>query len=329
MLAAFATSGNVDDPLSALAVDEIEPPAPPDGWVEVEVRAATLNHHDIWSLRGIGLGSERLPMILGCDAAGVDPEGNEVVLHAVISDPSSGLDETVDPARTLLSELHPGTLAQRVSVPRRNLVPKPAHLSWEEAACLPTAYLTAYRMLFTKARVKPGETVLIQGAGGGLSTAAVLLARLSGARVWVTGRTEAKRAFALELGAHETFQVGARLPERVDVVLDAVGAATWDHSMKSLRIGGRLVVAGATSGPGPTEDLFRLFLREIQVLGSTMGSRDELARLGRLLEVAKARPVIDRVLPLEAAADAFAAMLEGEVQGKIVLLPGDTETEKR
>jgi NADPH:quinone reductase-like Zn-dependent oxidoreductase len=329
MLAAFATSGDADDPLSALAVGEIEQPRSPDGWVEVELRATALNHHDIWSLRGIGLGPERLPMILGCDAAGVDPDGNEVIVHAVISDPASAVDETVDPARTLLSELHPGTLAERVSVPRRNLVPKPPTMSWEEAACLPTAYLTAYRMLFTKAQVSPGETVLIQGAAGGLATASIILAVLAGARVWVTGRTEAKRALALDLGAHQTFEPGDRLPERVDVVLDAVGAATWEHSMKALRPGGRLVVAGATSGHRPTEDLFRLFLKEIQVLGSTMGSREELVRLARMLDVAKARPVIDRVLPLEAAADAFAAMIAGEIQGKIVLLPGGIETKER
>ncbi len=307
MLAAFATAGDVEDPLSALAVGEIEQPRSPDGWVEVELRAASLNHHDIWSLRG----------------------SNEVIVHAVISDPGSGVDETIDPARTLLSELHPGTLAERVSVPRRNLVPKPPAMSWEEAACLPTAYLTAYRMLFTKARVLPGETVLIQGAGGGLSTASIILARLAGARVWVCGRTEAKRALARELGADQTFEPDERLPERVDVVLDAVGEATWNHSMKSLRPGGRLVVAGATSGHRPAADLFRLFLKEIQVLGSTMGSREELIRLARMLDVAKVRPAIDRVLPLEAAADAFAAMVDGEVQGKIVLLPGGTETKER
>jgi NADPH:quinone reductase-like Zn-dependent oxidoreductase len=328
MFAAFASTANPDDPLSALTVGETDRPEPPAGWVDVEVRAASLNHHDIWSLRGIGLRADRLPMILGCDAAGVDPEGNEVIVHSVIGDPASKVEETIDPSRTLLSELYPGTLAERVSVPARNLVPKPAGLTWAEAACLPTAYLTAYRMLFGKARIVPGETVLIQGAGGGLSTAAVILARLGGVRVWVTGRTERKRAFALEVGAHDTFETGARLPERVDVVLEAVGEATWDHSMKALRPGGRLIVAGATTGATPGVDLFRLFFKEIQVLGSTMGSREELIRLVRLLDTTKARPVIDRVLPLEAADEAFAAMISGEVQGKTVLTPGSDQRER-
>ena len=127
-------------------------PEPPAGWVTVKVTAASLNHHDLWSLRGVGLPAERLPMILGCDAAGVDPDGNEVLVHAVIGSEGWSGDETLDPKRTLLSELHQGTLAERVMVPRRNLVPKPAELSFEQAACLPTAWLTAYRMLFTRGR---------------------------------------------------------------------------------------------------------------------------------------------------------------------------------
>src|SRR6201999_2519323 len=293
MFAVSAVRIDAEDPLHGLELGEVPDPKVPDGWTTVSVRAAALNHHDLFSLRGVGLSADQLPMILGCDAAGIDEDGHEVVVHAVIGDPDAGNgDETLDPRRSLLSERYPGTLAQKVAVPRRNLVPKPPAMSWEEAACLPTAYLTAYRMLFTKAQVLPGETVLIQGAAGGLSTAAIILAGLAGTRVWVTGRTEAKRALALELGADQTFQPGDRLPERVDVVLDAVGAATWEHSMKALRPGGRLVVAGATSGHRPTEDLFRLFLKEIQVLGSTMGTREELPRLVRLLQTSGARPVI-------------------------------------
>ena len=142
-------------------------PSVPDGWTTVEVRAASLNHHDLWSLRGVGLREDALPMILGCDAAGFDEDGNEVVVHSVISDPAWRGDETLDPRRSILSERHAGTFAERVAVPRRNLVPKPPELSFAEAACLPTAWLTAYRMLFTRAGVAPGATVLVQGAGGG------------------------------------------------------------------------------------------------------------------------------------------------------------------
>src|SRR5450755_1182404 len=175
MLAVSASDVDPEDPLSVLEVGDRPEPEPPDGWAIVNVKAASLNHHDLWSLRGVGLSRDRLPMILGCDAAGVDHDGNEVVVHAVISDDSWRGDETFDPRRSLLSEKHQGTFAERVAVPRRNLVPKPAALSFEQAACLPTAWLTAYRMLFTRGRVQPGATVLVQGATGGVSTALIVL----------------------------------------------------------------------------------------------------------------------------------------------------------
>src|SRR5215472_5498944 len=151
MFAATAARFSSDDPLSALELGEQAEPSPPEGWTTVSVKAAALNHHDVWTLRGVGISEDRLPMILGCDAAGVDEDGNEVIVHSVIGDPErGGGDETLDPKRSLLSEIHDGTFAEKVAVPRRNLVPKPAALSFEEAACLPTAYLTAYRMLFEK-----------------------------------------------------------------------------------------------------------------------------------------------------------------------------------
>jgi NADPH:quinone reductase-like Zn-dependent oxidoreductase len=177
-------------------------------------------------------------MILGGDAAGIDDDGREVVVHAVICDPSWTGDETFDPARSLLSERYQGTFAERVVVPRRNLVPKPASLSFVEASCLPTAWLTAYRMLFVRGQLTPGETVLVQGAGGGLSTALITLARAGGLRVFVTSRDDAKRTRALELGAHEVFATGERLPAPVDAVMESVGQATWQHSVSSLRPGG-------------------------------------------------------------------------------------------
>lgn len=319
MLAVYAAQTRADNPLAGLVVGERPEPAVPAGWAVVDVRAAALNHHDVWALRGVGLPEDRLPMILGCDAAGVDDEGNEVVVHAVISDPDWVGDETLDPKRSLLSERHPGTLAKRVAVPRRNLVPKPASLSFEEAACLPTAWLTAYRMLFTQAQLKPGDAVLVQGAGGGVSTALTTLGRAAGLRVLVTSRDPSKRARALELGAHEALEAGARLPHRVDAVMETVGAATWSHSVKSLRPGGTLVISGTTSGPAPANaELTRIFFLQLRVQGSTMGTRTELQQLTELLDVSGARPVIDRVLPLAQARDGVAAMVAGDVFGKVV-----------
>ncbi|MCR1781841.1 zinc-binding dehydrogenase [Nocardioides carbamazepini] len=321
MLAVYADSfaSSADDPLTGLVVGERPDPVAPDGWTTVTVKAASLNHHDLWSLRGVGLRTEALPMILGCDAAGYDEDGNEVVVHAVISDPDWTGDETLDPKRSLLSERYQGTLADRVVVPRRNVVPKPASLSFEEAACLPTAWLTAYRMLFTQGGLKAGDTVLVQGAGGGVATALIALARAGGLRVLATSRDEAKRAKALELGAHEVFESGARLPVKVDAVMETVGRATWSHSIRALRPGGRIVISGTTSGPNPDDaELTRIFFLQLSVVGSTMGTRSELAALVNLLDSTGVRPVIDRVLPLADARDGFAAMAAGDVFGKVV-----------
>lgn len=321
MLAAYAARIDPEDPLSALEIGEVPEPDVPEGWAVVEVRAAALNHHDVWSLKGVGLPAERLPMILGCDAAGVDAEGNAVIVHALVGNPEWRGDEAMDPKRTILSEVHPGTLAERVAVPRHNLVPKPDSLNFEEAACLPTAWLTAYRMLFTRSGLAPGQTVLVQGAGGGVASAAIALARAAGLRVWATSRDERKRAFALELGAHAAFEPGARLPERVDAVIETVGESTWAHSLRALRPGGRIVVAGATSGMNPPADLSRVFFKQLEVVGSTMGTKEELTQLVTLLESTGLRPRIDRTLPLAEVADGVAAMIAGDVLGKIVVLP--------
>jgi NADPH:quinone reductase-like Zn-dependent oxidoreductase len=320
MFAVYADKFSSDQPLDALVVGERPDPEVPDGWTTVTVRAASLNHHDLWSLRGVGLKEEALPMILGCDAAGIDEDGNEVVVHAVISDPGWRGDDTMDPKRSLLSERYQGTFADRVAVPRGNLVPKPASLSFEEAACLPTAWLTAYRMLFVQGGLKAGDTVLVQGAGGGVATALITLASAGGLRVLVTSRDEGKRARALQLGAHEVFESGARLPVKVDAVMETVGRATWSHSIRSLRVGGSIVVSGTTSGP-QVEDagLTRIFFLQLRVIGSTMGTRDELASLMTMLDATGARPLIDRTLPLADAREGFAAMADGELFGKVVL----------
>lgn len=321
MFAVYAESfaSSADDPLTGLVVGERPDPVAPEGWTTITVKAASLNHHDLWSLRGVGLKQEALPMILGCDAAGYDEDGNEVVVHAVVSDPDWRGDETLDPRRSLLSERHQGTFADKVIVPRSNVVPKPASMSFEEAACLPTAWLTAYRMLFTQGGLKAGDTVLVQGAGGGVATALIALARAGGLRVLATSRDEAKRAKAIELGAHEAYEAGARLPVKVDAVMETVGRATWSHSIRSLRPGGKVVISGTTSGPNLDDaELTRIFFLQLSVIGSTMGTRDELASLVTMLDATGLRPVIDRVLPMTEARDGFAAMATGDIFGKVV-----------
>lgn len=319
MLAVTAVAFDADDPLSGLRVGYAPTPARRDGWVEVTVKAAALNRHDIFSLQGVGLRGDELPRILGCDAAGVDADGNPVVVHAVIGDADDGHGDAVnDPRRSLLSERYDGTFAETVMAPAGNLVAKPPELTFEEAACLPTAWLTAYRMVFTNAGVRPGDTILVQGAGGGVATAAITLARAAGLRVWATSRSQERRAKAVALGAHAAFEPGARLPERVDAVIESVGQATWAHSLRALRPGGAIVVCGATTGDAPSAELARVFYQQLRVVGSTMGSREELQQLLSFCALTGVRPVIDRVLPLAEARDGFAAMWQGELFGKAV-----------
>ena len=319
MLAASAVRTDPDDPLGGLEVGERPDPVAPDGWTTVTVKAASLNHHDLWSLRGVGLKEDALPMILGCDAAGLDEDGNEVLVHAVVSHPDWTGDETLDPRRSLLSERHQGTFADTVVVPRRNVIPQPASMSFEEAACLPTAWLTAYRMLFVQGDLKAGDSVLVQGAGGGVATALIVLARAGGLKVLATSRDEAKRARALEIGAHEVFESGARLPMKVDAVMETVGRATWSHSVRALGPGGTIVTSGTTSGPKLDDaELTRIFFLQLRVIGSTMGTRQELASLVTLLDATGTKPLIDRTLPMEQAADGFGAMAGGDVFGKVV-----------
>jgi NADPH:quinone reductase-like Zn-dependent oxidoreductase len=312
MRAAYASSAKLDEPLAALTVGELSEPAVPPGWVPIEVRASSLNHHEIWSLRGVGLPADRLPMILGCDAAGLDPDGNEVVVYPVV--PDSG-----DPrGLSLLSERYPGTLADRVCVPPENLVPKPAGLSFLDAACLPTAWLTAYHMLTTKGQVANAEAVLVQGAGGGVATAAVVLALAMGKRVYATSRDATKRERIAALGA-TAVAPGQRLPERVDVVIESVGAPTIEHSMKSANPEARIVVCGATGGHQATIDLRRVFAMRLQILGSTMGDLDELKALLALMARERIRPVIDSTYGFSAVGDAFARLYSGEVFGKVAI----------
>ncbi len=318
MFAVYASEANAEDPVASLVVGERPEPEAPEGWVRVDVKAASLNMHDIWTLRGVGIKAEQFPMILGCDGAGVLEDGTEVVLHSVIGDPAWSGEETLDPRRTLLTEKHQGTFADQVVVPARNALPKPAELSFAEGAIMGTAWLTAYRMLFVKSGLRPGQTMLVQGASGGVSTALVQLGRAAGFRVWVTGRTEAKRALAELLGAHQTFERGARLPERVDAVFETVGKATWSHSLKSLRPGGIIVVSGSTSGPDANAELQRVFFLQLRIAGSTMGTRDELANLLEFVRMSGIRPQIGSQVPFSDAEGGFRSMLDGATEGKIV-----------
>ncbi|MGN6634100.1 MAG: zinc-binding dehydrogenase [Oryzihumus sp.] len=320
MLAAYAASQSATDPLSGLVIGERPDPQPRPGWSVVTLKAAGLNHHDVWSLKGVGLAADRLPMVLGCDGAGVDEDGNEVIVHAVVASEGWHGDETLDPRRSLLSELHDGTLAEKVLVPTANLVPKPAGLDWHTAACLSTAWLTAYRMLFSSAGLTPGATVLVQGAGGGVATALIQLGAATGYRVWATSRDEAKRARALEIGADAVFEPGARLPERVDAVMETVGAATWSHSINSLRPGGTVVISGATSGDAPAKaELTKIYFRQLRVIGSTMGNRQELERLARLVDSRGITPAVDSEYALADARGGFEKMVAGDLFGKVVI----------
>jgi NADPH:quinone reductase-like Zn-dependent oxidoreductase len=312
MRAVFAEAISPEAPLTGLAVGDRPEPQAPDGWAVVRVKASSLNHHDIWSLRGVGLSPEQLPMILGCDAVAETSDGERVLVHSVIPDPK-------DPRGfSLLSEKHQGTLADYVTVPAGNLIPLPMELSDVDAATLPTAWLTAYRALTTKGRIGEGESVLVQGAGGGVATAAVVLATAMGKRVYATSRDAAKRERIAELGAIAV-EPGARLPERVDVVIETVGEATFDHSLKCCAPGARVVVSGATSGRTAPLLLPRVFMMEVQILGSSMGTVDELRQLIELVASGRVKPVVDQVFPFEDARQAFEKLNSGDVFGKLVL----------
>lgn len=312
MLAALAARTDPDRPGDGLEVRDYEPGPLAPGFTRVHLKAASLNRHDVWTLRGYGAPRDLLPMVLGTDGAGVTDDGREVIVHAVIDDGG---------APSLLSERHPGTLAEWVAIPTANLVPKPEELSFEEAACLPTAYLTAYNMLFGKARLLPGEHVLIQGAGGGVATAAIALAAAAGIEVTVTSRDESRRARALDLGADHALPTGDRLPQRVDAVLETVGTATFAHSLRSVRHGGRVIVAGGTTGFDPPAELQLLFLRDVAVIGTFMGTRDQLELLARFMATTETKPVIDSVWPLGETHRALRRMIDGAAFGKLVIHP--------
>jgi NADPH:quinone reductase-like Zn-dependent oxidoreductase len=321
MRAAVAVRIDEKDPLSALELKDGWPePEPGPDQVRIKVAATTVNMHDLWVLRGVGVKPEAFPKILGCDIVGWDPAGNEVMVTGSFADPDAGGgDETFDPKRSLVSEDLPGSFGEYTVAPARNVIKKPNWLSFREAACLNVGWSTTYRVLFTRGRAQPGERVLIQGAGGGVSTAAISMARAAGLRVIVTSRSEAKRRRALELGAHEALPTGERLREPVDLVVETVGAATFKHSLRSVRPGGRIVTCGATTGSDIPFELPRIFYHQVSIIGSTSGSRAETLLMLRFMEAANLRPVIDSIHPFERIHDAFRRMQHPELFGNVVV----------
>lgn len=321
MRAAVATGISREAPLSALKVlDDWPTPQPGPGQMRIRVAATTVNMHDLWTLRGVGIAPEAFPRILGCDIVGWDDAGSEVMVTGCFGDPDAGDgDETFDPNRSLVSEDLPGSFGEYTVVPARNVIPKPAWLDFRQAACLNVSGSTTYRMLFTRGHALPGERVLIQGAGGGVATAAIAMARAAGLHVTVTSRSPEKRERALALGAHVALPTGERLPELVDLVIETVGAATFKHSLRAVRPGGRIVTAGATTGSDLPLDLPRIFYRQVSIIGSTSGSRTDTLRMLRFMEAAGLRPVIDSTYPLDRIHEAFERTQAPDLFGNVVV----------
>ena len=320
MFAVYATHAAPENPLSALKIGERPEPDVPDGWVRVQVTHASLNRHDLFTLQGISGHPEGItyPMILGNDAVGTLEDGTPVVIYPMMGGGDWRGDETLDPEWHIPSEFIHGTFADYVVVPRRNAVPLPESLSPVHASVLGTAWLTAYRALFTKSGLRPGETVLIQGATGGMATALIQLGRAAGFEVWATSRTEEGRTQATALGAHRTFSSNEPLPQKVRAVIDNIGSASWAHSMSSLARGGTLVMTGATTGFDVPLNLLRMIADQLTVTGSIMGTLDDMERMINLIARTGIEPEIGAVLPMERAEEAFRAMWEGRTHGKTV-----------
>jgi NADPH:quinone reductase-like Zn-dependent oxidoreductase len=325
-----------------LRYEDAPTPEPGPGEVLVALRAAALNHLDIFTRSG-GVPKVPLPHIGGADGAGVvaangpgasqHPVGTRVFFDPGLSDRTCDYcargEHSLCDKWEILGEHRDGTFAQAVVIPQVNLRPIPEGLSFEEAAAFPLVFLTAWRMVITKARVLPGESVLILGIGGGVALAALQIAKLAGARVFVTSGSQEKLERAKAMGADELINHkatdfskevwGITHKRGVDVVIENVGAATWEGSIRALAKGGRLVTCGATSGPKADEDIRRIFVKQITIYGSTMGTPHDWDQLNRLLAAKTLRPVVDRTLPLEQAAKAQELLEHGEHLGKIVL----------
>lgn len=326
-----------------VVVADIPAPNPGPGEVLLRVHAAALNHLDIWVRKGRPGVTLNFPHVLGSDAAGTVAAvgegvsgfslGDEVVLDPGLSCGACAAclrgEQSECAAYSIIGMGRPGTFAEYVAVPAKNLLPKPAHLSWEESAALPLAYATAWRMLFTRARLGAGETLLIHGIGGGVALAALQLARIAGAEVIVTSSSPEKLERAAALGAaHGLLYGGGELAKRVidctggrgvDVVLDTVGAATWAVNVEAARKGGRIVHCGVTTGAAVEVNISAIYWKQLSILGSTMASHEDVRRLLAAVSASGLRPVVDQVFPLAEARAAQGRMEAGGQYGKIVL----------
>jgi NADPH:quinone reductase-like Zn-dependent oxidoreductase len=320
MFAVYATHAAPDDPLSALKIGERPEPDVPAGWVRVKVSHASLNRHDLFTLRGLSGHPEGIPypIILGNDAAGTLDDGTPVVIYPVMGGEDWRGDETLDPQWHIPSEFVHGTLADYTTVPRRNAVPLPEKLSPLHASVLGTAWLTAYRALFTRSGLRAGETVLVQGATGGMATALIQLGRAAGFEVWVTSRSEEGRARARALGADQSFAPDEALPRKVRAVIDSVGSSSWAHSLSSLARGGTLVTVGGTTGFEVPLNLLPVVADQLTITGSIMGTLKDMEDMVRLIGRAGIEPAIGVVLPMAQAEEGFRAMWEGRTHGKTV-----------
>ena len=320
MFAVYATHADPDNPLAALKFGDRPEPSVPEGWTRVKISHASLNRHDLFTLRGITAHPEGItyPMILGNDGAGTLDDGTRVVIYPMMGSADWRGDETLDPAWHIPSEFIPGTLADYAVVPKRNVIPLPSNLSPLHASVLGTAWLTAYRALFTKSGLRAGGTVLIQGATGGMATALIQLGRAAGFEVWVTSRTEEGRAQAKALGAHQAFASNEPVPHKVPAVVDNIGPDCWVHSMSTLARGGTLVITGGTTGFEVPLNLLPMIADQLTITGSIMGTLDDMKNMINLIAQARIEPEIGAVLPMERAEEAFRAMWEGRTHGKTV-----------